>query len=85
MRFKIGDEVRVKWADHWEITGHEMTLDEIKKECSKPKIGKARGVVVLNNRQVVVLASNHWEEDKTYDGSIFIIVKKNILEAEFFE
>lgn len=80
MRLKIGDHVTVKWEDHWEITRESMTLEEIKEKCSEPLVGKATGYVVLNTRKVLVLATNYWESDKTFDGSIFTILKKCITE-----
>ena len=77
-QIKIGDHVRVEWEDHWHTTDEELTLEQIKKSHSKPYIGKASGVVVLNNRKVLVIASNYWPKSKTYDGSIFCIIKKCI-------
>ena len=92
MKFKIGDEVRVKWEDHWEITGQGMTLKEIKEKCSHPYTGNARGVVVLSTRKLLVLASNGWDKHPTYDekdepvfdGSIFVILKKCIIDVKVF-
>lgn len=84
-RLKIGTNVRIKWEDHWEITGEEMTLDEIKARCNKPYVGKATGFVVYFDRRMLVLASNYWEADKTYDGSIFCIMRKVITEMEVLD
>ena len=78
MKLKIGDHVRVTWEDHWHTTDSEHTLEEIKKKYSAPCIGEASGFVVLNNRKVLVIASNQWPKHKTYDGSIFCIIKKCI-------
>jgi len=82
MRLKIGDHVKVTWEDHWEITQKAMTLAEVKEKCAKPYTGEAIGYVVLSNRKMLVLATNYWPEDEHYDGSFFMIIKKNITKVK---
>ena len=79
-KLKIGDHVRVTWEDHWEITNTSMTLEQVKAKCDKPYVGKAIGYVVLSNRKILALATNYWPEDGKYDGSFFMVIKKNITE-----
>ncbi len=78
VKTKIGNHVKVTWEDHWEITNKAMTLEDIKAKCSAPYVGEAIGYVVLSNRKMLALATNYWPDDGHYDGSIFMIIKKNI-------
>ena len=71
--------ITVKWADHF-FCSEDMTLDEIKESGAKPLIGKYSGHLVFENKRMIVLASNLWEED-TDDaiGPTMYIMKKSIV------
>lgn len=84
-KIKIGSKVKVTWEDHWEITNRSYTLEQIKERCAKPYTGEAIGYVVLNNRKILALATNYWPEDEHYDGSFFMIIKKNIVDLEVLD
>lgn len=51
--------ITVRWADHWQDEG-DYTLEEIKKKAT-PYYGKWTGRLILETKQVIVLAGNSWE------------------------
>jgi len=67
--------ISVKWADH-HIAQGDHSIDEIK-ELAKPYYGEYVGVLVHENRQVIVLCSNVWEDGSMSDP--MVIMKKCIV------
>jgi len=57
--------IKVKWADHWHETG-DFTPDEIKGKA-KPYHGEYAGYLVEDNKQMIVLCSNVWENGEVSD------------------
>lgn len=75
--------ITVRWADHWQDEG-DFTLDEIKKKAT-PYIGKWTGRLILETKQMIVLAGNSWEprpendEDEETFSEPMYIMKRSIL------
>ena len=57
--------ISVKWADHWNETG-DFTVEEIKNKA-KPYYGEYAGYLVEENKQMIVLCSNIWENGEVSD------------------
>jgi len=68
--------VRIKWADHWTDTG-DTTLEAIK-EKARPYYGEYVGLLAYENKQMVVLCSNVWENGDLSDA--MFLMKKCIVE-----
>ena len=57
--------IKVVWADHWVDQG-DFDLDDIK-EKAKPYYGEYAGYLVVENKQMLVLCSNIWENGQQSD------------------
>jgi len=71
--------ITVRWADHF-FCEEDLSLQDIKKEAAGPLIGEYSGYLVEENKRMIVLASNIWEED--IEASIsptMYIMKKSIV------
>ena len=81
MSKKVDDfpRITVKWADHY-FVAEDMTLEEIEDQCSKPLIGRYSGYLVFENKRMIAVAGNLWEED-TEDaiGPTMCIMKRSIV------
>ena len=56
--------VEIEWADHFFDSG-DSSLEDIIQTAKKPYIGKYVGYLVHENKRMVVLCANIWE-----DGSL---------------
>ena len=79
--------ITVRWADHWQDEG-DFTLDEIKKKAT-PYIGKWRGALIFENKQMIVLAGNSWEprpdndeEEETFSEPMYIMKRSIIYRSD---
>jgi len=71
--------IEVTWDDHW-IENEDVTMDHIKKEC-KPYVGKYAGYLVHETKQMLVIASNVWQEEDESEamfGPTMYIMKRSI-------
>ena len=68
--------IEVEWDDHW-IENEDMSLEQIKKEC-RPMVGKYAGYLVHETKQMLVIASNIWEEEGEF-GPTMYIMKRSII------
>ena len=57
-RFK---RIEVKWADHWIDSGDHDYNNVIQK--AKPRYGNYTGYLVFENKQIIILCSNYWDEE----------------------
>lgn len=55
-------EITIRWADHWEEDEDNVSVEDALKEA-KPYYGRMRGFLLGETKQVLVVASNIWEED----------------------
>lgn len=78
MKNKEYPEVTVKWADHFEEY-EGLTLTEIKQKAKKPYIGKYRGHLIYENRRMLVLAGNVWEDHEEEDISPTMYIMKKAI------
>jgi hypothetical protein len=72
--------IEVKWADHWVNPGDHSLKDVI--EDAKPMYGNYTGYLVHENKQVIILCSNYWDEEE--DGDVVVsdpmyIMKRTIV------
>lgn len=71
--------ITVKWADHWVDAG-DGNIKEVIAEA-KPMYGNYTGFLVHENKQVIILCSNYWDDED--DGLIvsdpMYIMKKAIV------
>ena len=71
--------VQVKWADHWVDNGDHALKDVIKE--AKAMYGNYTGYLVYENKQVLILCSNHWDDEEEGDTVVsdpMYIMKKAI-------
>ena len=68
--------IEVEWDDHW-IESDDVSLEHIKKEC-RPMVGKYAGYLVHETKQMLVIASNVWQEDEEEFGPTMYIMKRSI-------
>ena len=68
--------IKVKWADHW-IDNGDFTLDEIK-EKAQPYYGEYAGLLVYENKQMLIWSSNVWEDGSFSDP--MMLMKRCIVE-----
>jgi hypothetical protein len=79
--------ITVRWADHWQDEG-DFTLEEIKKKAT-PYIGKWSGRLILETKQMLVLAGNSWEarpdndeDEETYSEPMYIMKRAIIYRSD---
>ncbi len=68
--------IEVIWDDHW-IENEDVTMEKIKKEA-RPMVGKYSGYLVHETKQMLVIASNIWEEEEEF-GPTMYIMKRSII------
>ena len=69
--------IEVTWDDHW-IENEDVSLEHVKKE-TKPYVGKYAGYLIHETKQMLVIASNVWqEEDDAKFGPTMYIMKRSI-------
>lgn len=75
--------VEVKWADHW-IDHGDSTMEEVM-ENLKPYYGEFIGYEIGNNKQMVALAANIWENGEPSEVMYIMkraIVSRKVLSSE---
>jgi len=65
--------VEIVWADHFFDSG-DCELEEIEEEAKTPYMGKYTGYLVHENKRMVVLCANIWE-DGTLSCPMYIMKK----------
>ena len=71
--------ITIRWADHF-FHSEDLDLEEIIKKAKEPIVGEYTGYKVHESKQIVVLASNIWEETPTEGISpTMYIMKKAIV------
>lgn len=79
--------ITVRWADHWQDEG-DYTLEEIKKKAT-PCIGKWRGALIFENKQMIVMGGNGWEpredldeNEETFSEPMYIMKRSIIYRSD---
>jgi len=67
--------IEVHWRDHW-IENEDVSIEQAKKEA-KPIVGKYSGYLIHETKQMLVIASNIWEETDEV-GPTMYIMKRSI-------
>lgn len=68
--------IEVEWADHW-IENEDISIEKAITD-TKPMVGKYSGYLIHETKQMLVIASNIWEETKEC-GPTMYIMKKSII------
>jgi len=67
--------IEVEWDDHW-IENEDISIEDAKKG-TKPIVGKYAGYLIHETKQMLVIASNIWEETQEV-GPTMYIMKRSI-------
>lgn len=67
--------IEVEWDDHW-IENEDVTLEHAVKEA-KPYTGKYAGYLIHETKQMLVIASNIWEDGTV--GPTMYIMKRAVI------
>lgn len=66
-------QIEVEWADHF-FDSEDNTLEEIIETAKNPYMGKYTGYLVHENKRMLVLCANVWE-DGTLSCPMYIMKK----------
>lgn len=74
--------VTIRWADHF-IHNGDYAKEDIKDLLSKPFIGEYTGYLVFQNKRIIGIASNIWDDESVSD--LMGIMKKAIIKIEYID
>lgn len=70
--------VKIKWADHW-IDYGDQDMDEVLEKL-KPYYGEYVGYLIAENKQMIAIASNKWQNGDP--SEVMYIMKRAIVERK---